>query len=281
MKEFVIVTRHPAFLELLRRRGLVPPNTPVVEHATPEDVRGRHVFGQLPLELAALAASLTTICIDVPQEMRGQELPLEWLLLHAGEARTYRVDETPTPQWEDEAAAEPELAPAYRPAITVTIDSAAIVVECPYYPPWRDAAQYLGGEYDRPRWRFEAATEREVRAALVQCFGTTGDDNPALVDVEYAVIESEGRRKELFALGRRLAWRARCDGQVTLGEGVQVVSGGFPRSGGHRNHPELEAWRGTVLLVRGVPEDLARAAEDEGQSRIIGATAPEEDHHED
>lgn len=281
MPRFLVVTRHAAFIDLLRRRGLVPPDAPVIAHATAEDVRGAHVFGQLPLELHALAASLTTICLPVPPELRGQELTLEWLLANAGPARTYRVEECEVPRWEEPAeapapATPQEPTPAPRPAgITITRDGDAVLVACPYYPPWRDAAQWLGGVYERPLWRFEAASEDEVRCELREVYGTTGDDSPDLVDVEYTVSDGESRRNELFALGLRLAYRGRWDGQVTLGEGVEVARGGFPRSGGNRNHAELEAWRDTVLLVRGVPGALARAAEDGGRIVIVGATAPE------
>ena len=42
----LVVTRHPALVELLRERGIVGPDVEVREHVTAEDVRGRHVVGR-------------------------------------------------------------------------------------------------------------------------------------------------------------------------------------------------------------------------------------------
>ena len=87
----VVVTRHPALVELLRERGLVTGEEPVVSHATPDQVRGRHVIGVLPLALAAEAASVTEIPLSLAPEDRGKELPVERLREVAGESRTYIV----------------------------------------------------------------------------------------------------------------------------------------------------------------------------------------------
>lgn len=89
----IVVTRHKALLELLRERGLIDDTAFVVEHATADDVRGRHVIGILPLHLAAIASTVTTIPMDVPRELRGQELTLDQTREFAGEAVTYVVRE--------------------------------------------------------------------------------------------------------------------------------------------------------------------------------------------
>lgn len=60
MKETIVVTRHPALLELIRERGIVDGDVRVIDHASEEDVRGRDVVGVLPLRLASLANSVTT-----------------------------------------------------------------------------------------------------------------------------------------------------------------------------------------------------------------------------
>ena len=87
----VVVTRHAALVEYLTELGVVPAGTEVVTHATVEQVRGRHVFGVLPLHLAAEAASVTEVTLRVPAELRGVELTLEQVRQFAGPLTTYKV----------------------------------------------------------------------------------------------------------------------------------------------------------------------------------------------
>ncbi len=91
MKE-IVVTRHPALVELLRERGVVQGTPEVISHATPEAVSGARVIGVLPLHLAALAAEVVSVSVNVPAELRGSELSLEQLREYAGEPETYRVE---------------------------------------------------------------------------------------------------------------------------------------------------------------------------------------------
>ena len=51
----VIVSRHPAAVEFIRRELPEFADAPVLATATAEDVAGKDVAGNLPLELAALA----------------------------------------------------------------------------------------------------------------------------------------------------------------------------------------------------------------------------------
>jgi putative CRISPR-associated protein (TIGR02620 family) len=90
--ETVVVTRHPALLELLRERGIVHGDVPVFTHVTdPAQIAGRHVVGVLPLHLAAVAAQVTEVPLSLAPELRGQELDLPTLREVAGDAVTYRV----------------------------------------------------------------------------------------------------------------------------------------------------------------------------------------------
>jgi len=89
--ETIVVTRHEALVKYLREIGLIDENTPVIAHATPEQVRGKHVIGVLPLHLAALVAQVTEVPLRVPPELRGQELTLEQIRKYAGEPQTYQV----------------------------------------------------------------------------------------------------------------------------------------------------------------------------------------------
>ena len=89
----VVITRHSALVTLLIEKGLVNENTPVVEHASEKDVAGKHVFGALPLRLAALADRITEIPLFVPAELRGTELSIEQVRELAGTPKTYKVSE--------------------------------------------------------------------------------------------------------------------------------------------------------------------------------------------
>jgi putative CRISPR-associated protein (TIGR02620 family) len=70
----LVVTRHAGLVEVLAGKGLCPAGTPVIAHARPSDVKGKHVAGVLPLSLAAECASVTEVTLNLPAEMRGTEL---------------------------------------------------------------------------------------------------------------------------------------------------------------------------------------------------------------
>jgi putative CRISPR-associated protein (TIGR02620 family) len=89
--ETIVVTRHKALLEYLQEVLWMSDKTKVIEHATEEDVKGKHVIGVLPMHLACHAVSVTEIPLDVPQELRGQELTLEQIRLYAKPSREYKV----------------------------------------------------------------------------------------------------------------------------------------------------------------------------------------------
>jgi hypothetical protein len=87
----IIVTRHPALVRVLIEDGIVPADTPVVEHATAGDVAGRHVYGVLPLSLAAAAESVTEISLRLPSELRGCEMTVDQVRQYMAGVATYRV----------------------------------------------------------------------------------------------------------------------------------------------------------------------------------------------
>lgn len=91
----VVVTRHPALVAYLTELGVVPAGTEVVAHATAEQVRGRHVFGVLPLHLAAEARRVTEVPLHVPAELRGVELTLAQVRRFAGPLTSYVVFRSP------------------------------------------------------------------------------------------------------------------------------------------------------------------------------------------
>lgn len=88
LKIDLAVSRHQTLIDLGIDRGVITGSTPVVAHVSPEDVEGKHVFGVLPPHLAQLAGSVTGIPLDIPQERRGIELPIEELRQYAGATQT-------------------------------------------------------------------------------------------------------------------------------------------------------------------------------------------------
>lgn len=91
MTDTIIVTRHKALVEYLIEIGKVSAETPVLSHVNAEDVEGMHVIGVLPLHLAAKAATVTEIPLDIPAELRGKELDLEQVRQFAGDPVKYSV----------------------------------------------------------------------------------------------------------------------------------------------------------------------------------------------
>ena len=88
----VIVTRHDALVDYLIQEGLVDPDTPVIKHATADDVMGKHVTGVLPLHLASNALTVTEVPLDIPVNLRGKELTIEEIREFADDPVVYRVE---------------------------------------------------------------------------------------------------------------------------------------------------------------------------------------------
>jgi hypothetical protein len=88
-----VVTRHKALVEYLREVGAVSGSVDVLAHATADDLRGRDVFGVLPLHLAAACRTVTEVPLDIPATMRGVELTLEEVRQYAKPMRTFVVRE--------------------------------------------------------------------------------------------------------------------------------------------------------------------------------------------
>lgn len=87
----LIVTRHAALKEFLISKGAADASTPVLPHASEEDVRGKEVAGVLPMHLAALTATFTTVELALPLEMRGRELTLDDMKRYCKGLHTYII----------------------------------------------------------------------------------------------------------------------------------------------------------------------------------------------
>lgn len=103
----LVITRHAALIELLIERGLTTPETLVLDHATIEDVRDKHVAGVLPFDLAAAAYAVTQIPLATTPEDRGKELSIERLREIAGPDRAYVTREVVHGYWLDRVRRPP------------------------------------------------------------------------------------------------------------------------------------------------------------------------------
>ena len=90
MPQHLIVSRHAAAIEFIRREAPEFQEAPALTSASPDDVRDKVVAGNVPLQLAALAAEVVTVEFS-GQPPRGQEYgPAEMAAAGARLAR-YRV----------------------------------------------------------------------------------------------------------------------------------------------------------------------------------------------
>lgn len=85
----VIVSRHPAAIEFIKQEARLPEDTPVIEQATEADVEGKDVYGNIPLHLAALAATVHVVEFKDPP--RGQEYTIEDMRRAGATIRSYIV----------------------------------------------------------------------------------------------------------------------------------------------------------------------------------------------
>lgn len=152
-----------------------------------------------------------------------------------------------------------------------------VKLAAPYHPGLPSRARALGGKFDpsTKTWHFDARDEERVREIARALYGTDGKDAPPLVTIRVNLDKIRPNGGSLWLAGREVAARLGRDLPARLGEGVIVISGGFPSTGGSRAHPRLEPKSGTVLEVRDVPEVLARAEMERwGEGIVIVESGP-------
>lgn len=151
----------------------------------------------------------------------------------------------------------------------ISLDNGRIALQSPYHPDIPSRAKNIGGRWNstRKQWTFDARDESAVRDLAREIYGTDGSQAADLVTIRVGVDRDADSSDTWFAYGRQIAHRRGRDEQVRLGEGVVIVEGGFPRSGGSVKYPQLRAESGTVLEIRDVPRTLVVDGEE-----IVGET---------
>lgn len=91
MQQYIIVSRHPAAIEFIRRNDARFMTAPVITgNATPSDVLGCIVAGNLPLSLARYAAEVVAVEFDgIPP--RGAEYTAEDMVTAGARLARYLV----------------------------------------------------------------------------------------------------------------------------------------------------------------------------------------------
>ena len=93
----IITSRHKAIVPYLHRKRIIRPNSngefpDVMMRASLEDIKGKHVFGQLPLHMAAVADTMSKYPMRVPKEWRKRELTMKQFEdCITGDLETYRI----------------------------------------------------------------------------------------------------------------------------------------------------------------------------------------------
>lgn len=110
-----------------------------------------------------------------------------------------------------------------------------IIVKTPYNKNFVDKARNLRGSWKKEAWVFDDSIEDYVKDALIECYGTTGEEVVeycSLVITNYSGYE-RGRPLELF--GRTIARAYGRDSGAKLGDNIIWISGKYRSSGSVKN----------------------------------------------
>jgi CRISPR-associated protein Csx16 len=84
----IIVSRHAGAVQWLAEQGITGE---VSSHVSPEQVKGKKVYGTVPLNLASMAYSVTTIVMDLAPEDRGKDLTPEEMRQRGARLETFKA----------------------------------------------------------------------------------------------------------------------------------------------------------------------------------------------
>lgn len=92
IKNAVVITRHSGLVEYLRDIRLIDDTAIIIKHAAVEDIADKDVVGVLPHSLSVMTNTFTEVpLVNLPSELRGQELTADDMRNYAGEPVTYCV----------------------------------------------------------------------------------------------------------------------------------------------------------------------------------------------
>jgi len=88
----LVVTRHRGLVDFLREDGFLEEIELTSHVRDPNILRGREVWGNLPMHLAAYADKVVCVDLDLPPEARGKDLTSDEVRKYCRSISTYRVE---------------------------------------------------------------------------------------------------------------------------------------------------------------------------------------------
>lgn len=159
-------------------------------------------------------------------------------------------------------------------------DDKTISVDCPYHPDTPKLFRNVGGKFDKV-WVFDERDGDRVKNILEDIFGTHDSDSCVKVDVRLAFDEEIYAAKDaLYLAGRQIARATGRDSCARIGEGVIVIEGKAPYSGGSAKNWATIVNPGTVLEIRDLPKaaaDKLAGSPPSGLTVSIAREAPEQE----
>jgi len=87
----LVITRHQGLVDYLLEEELISSSTPILGHASKEDVNDKDVIGVLPHSLSVHTSTFSEIPLILPPEMRGKELTADDVRRYKGDLVTYKI----------------------------------------------------------------------------------------------------------------------------------------------------------------------------------------------
>ena len=135
-------------------------------------------------------------------------------------------------------------------------------VQSPYLAEFVSRAKEIGGTWEpmSKSWVFSSASSPAVKKLCIELYGTDGELSVETKSVQIELSNNYYDGQSLTFAGRTIAYRYGRDYPARLGNGVGVIQGGFPPSGGSMKNPRLNALSNSVFIVEDVPISLIEKA---------------------
>ena len=153
--------------------------------------------------------------------------------------------------------------------VSTEIKNGKLLVVSEYNAEWGKRAKTLGGKWQSgsKAWAFDPEDAAEVSAVLLDIYGEDGSGDVETCDITVRV-DLLDNDQEITLCDLPVCRRRYRDEAVRMADGVILLSGGFPSSGGSVKNPRCNAEEGTLAKIKKVPVALAK--------KIYGIAASDE-----
>lgn len=125
-------------------------------------------------------------------------------------------------------------------AINLTIVDDKVKVVSPYHEKFVERARKFRGTWKNGAWWFDDSIIDYVREVMIECFGTTGEEDYEECDLLIKNFTDYGDKAPVCLFGRTIARAKGRDSGAELGDGIILISGDCYSSGSVKN------WNTTV-----------------------------------